>query len=114
MPDLVTRLAAVHTMSMKARPLAAGLSLGAAPPEEAAGGNEAPVSARVAEARSRARARGDAQRQALRPLGLVFIAIVVTASFQTHPAPSLHGKGLAVTLLLAAYAAAVLTAISVS
>ena len=113
MPDLATRPAARHTVSMKARLVAAGLSLGAAPPEEAAGGNEAPVSARVAEARSRARARGDAQRQALRPLGLVFIAVVVAASAQTHPAPGLHGTGLAVTLLLTVYAAAVLIAISV-
>jgi signal transduction histidine kinase len=39
---------------------------------------------------------------------------VVTTSAQTHPAPGLHGTGLAVTLLLAVYAAAVLTAISVS
>ena len=99
---------------MKARLVAAGLSPGAAPPDPAAGGKDEPVSARVAQARSRARERGDTQRQALRPLGLVFIAIVVTASAQTHPAPGLHGTGLAVTLLLAAYAAAVLTAISVS
>jgi signal transduction histidine kinase len=113
-PDLATRPVAGHTVSMKARLVAAGLSLGAAPPDPVAGGTEEPASARVAEARSRARARGDAQRQALRPLGLVFIAVVVTASAQTHPAPGLHGTGLAVTLLLAAYAAAVLTAISVS
>jgi signal transduction histidine kinase len=113
-PDLVTRPAAGHTVSMKARLAAAGLSFGAAPPDPVAGGTAEPVSARVAEARSRARARGDAQRQALRPLGLVFIAVVVTASAQTHPAPGLHGTGLAVTLLLAVYAAAVLTAISVS
>jgi signal transduction histidine kinase len=112
-PDLATRPAARHTVSMKARLVAAGLSLGAAPPDPAAGGNEEPASARVAEARSRARARGDAQRQALRPLGLVFIAVVVTASAQTHPAPGLHGTGLAVTLLLTVYAAAVMIAISV-
>jgi signal transduction histidine kinase len=103
---------------MKARLVAAGLGHGAAshgagPPGPDAGGEPEPASARVAAARSRARERGDAQRQALRPLGLVFIAIVVVASVQTHPAPGLHGKGLAVTLLLAAYAAAVLTAISV-
>ena len=98
---------------MKARLAAAGLGLGAAPPGPAAGGVEAPASARVEQARSRARERGDAQRQALRPLGLVFIAVVVTASAQTHPAPGLHGTSLAVTLLLAGYAAAVGTAISV-
>jgi signal transduction histidine kinase len=114
MPDLATRPAAGHTVSMKARLAAAGLNFGAAPPDPVDSGTEEPVSARVAEARSRARARGDAQRQALRPLGLVFIAVVVTASAQTHPAPGLHGTGLAVTLLLAVYAAAVLTAISVS
>ena len=68
----------------------------------------------MADARSRARERGDAQRQALRPLGLVFIAVVVTASAQAHPAPGLRGTGLVVALVLAVYAAAVLTAISVS
>jgi signal transduction histidine kinase len=98
---------------MKARLVAAGLSHGAGQPGPAVGGEEEPASVRVAQARSRARERRDAQRQALRPLGLLFIAFVVTASAQTHPAPGLHGTGLAVTLLLAAYAAAVLTAISV-
>jgi signal transduction histidine kinase len=72
-----------------------------------------PGSARVAEARHRARARRDAQRQALRPLGVLFIAVVVTASAQAHPAPGLHGAGLAVLVALAVYAAAVVTAISV-
>ena len=67
----------------------------------------------MTEARSRARERGDAQRQALRPLGLVFIAVVVTASAQAHPAPGLRGAGLGVAFVLAVYAAAVLTAISV-
>jgi len=100
-PDLVTRPAAVHTVSMKARLVAAGLGPGAIPPDPDAAGGPEPASARVAAARSRARERGDAQRQALRPLGLVFIAVVVTASAQTHPGPGLHGKGLAVTLLLA-------------
>ena len=108
MPDLATRPAARHTVSMKARLTAAGLADGAARP-----GQDEPASARVAEARSRALERGDAQRQALRPLGLVFIAVVVAASAQTHPAPGLHGTGLAVTLLLTVYAAAVLIAISV-
>jgi signal transduction histidine kinase len=89
---------------MKARLAAAG----------PADGPAEPASARVAEARSRARERGDAQRQALRPLGLVFIAVVVTASAQAHPAPGLRGAGLAVAFALAVYAAAVLTAISVS
>jgi signal transduction histidine kinase len=112
-PDLVTRPAAVHTVSMKARLIAAGLSSAAAQPGPAAGGAADPASARVEQARSRARQRGDAQRQALRPLGLVFIAVVITASAQTHPAPGLRGTGIAVTLLLAAYAVTVLTAISV-
>jgi signal transduction histidine kinase len=100
---------------MKARPTAAGLIRGAAHPgaPTAAGGSDEPVSARVAEARSRARERGDQQRQALRPLGLAFIAVVVILSVRTHPAPGLYGTGLAVTLVLAAYAAAVLTAVSI-
>jgi len=96
---------------MRARLSAAGLAHGAAPP-----GQDEPASARVAEARSRARERGDAQRQALRPLGVVFIAVVVTISAQARPGPrpGLHGAGLGVTLALAVYAAAVATAISVS
>jgi signal transduction histidine kinase len=90
---------------MQARPVAAGLTHDAAQDE--------PGSARVAEARSRARERRDAQRQALRPLGVLFIAVVVTVSAQTHPAPGLRGTGLAVLVALAVYAAAVATAISV-
>jgi signal transduction histidine kinase len=100
---------------MKARLTAAGLIHGTArpdPPPAAAHGGE-PASARVAQARSRARERGDRQREALRPLGWVFIAVVVTASAQTRPAPGLRGVGLAVTLVLAVYAAAVATAIAV-
>ena len=61
----------------------------------------------MAQARSRARERGDAARQALWPLGWAFIAIVVTASVQAHPAPGLRGAGLGVTLALAVYATAV-------
>ena len=110
---------------MKARLAAAGLAHGAAPsgvpgglartgPDPAAGGGNEAVSARVADAQSRARERGDAQRQALRPLGLVFLAVVVTLSAQAHPAPALQGAGLGVALVLAVYAAAVATAISVS
>ena len=114
MADLESRPAAVHTVSVKARLAAAGLGHGAARPGSPPapdGGEHA--SARVAEARSRARERGDRQRQALRPLGVVFLAVVVTASAQAHPAPGLHGAGLAVAVLLVVYAAAVLTAISV-
>jgi signal transduction histidine kinase len=112
--DLESRPAAVHTVSVKTRLAAAGLGHGAerpgSPPAPQAGEQ---ASARVAEARSRARERGDRQRQALRPLGVVFLAVVLTASAQTHPAPALHGAGLAVALLLLVYAAAVLTAIGV-
>jgi signal transduction histidine kinase len=99
---------------MRARLAAAGLIRGAARPgpPPAAGWSE-PASARVAEARSRARERGDAQRQGLRPLGLVFLAVVITVSAQAHPAPALRGAGLGVALTLAVYAAAVATAISV-
>jgi len=113
-PDLESRPAAVHTVSVKARLAAAGRRHGAErpSPRPAPDDGEHP-SARVAEARSRARERGDRQRQALRPVGVVFLAVVLTAAAQTHPAPALHGAGLAVTLLLVANAAAVLTAISV-
>ena len=113
MPDLVIRPAAGHTVSMKARLTAAGLRHDPASHPAADGGE--PASARVAEARSRARERGDAQRQALRPLGLVFIAVVVTASFQVRldPAPGLTGVGLGISIVLVVYAASVLTAISV-
>jgi signal transduction histidine kinase len=44
---------------------------------------------------------------------VVFLAVVLTASAQTHPGPALHGAGLAVVLLLVVYAVAVLTAVSV-
>ena len=108
MPDLASPPAARHTMSMRARLPAAGLPHGAARP-----GPDEPASARVAEARARARDRGDVQRQALRPVGVVFIAVVVTISAQAHPAPGLRGAGLGVAVTLAVYAAAVLTAISV-
>jgi signal transduction histidine kinase len=102
---------------MKARLTAAGLRHDTAPTSVA---SESPVtsesaSARVAQARSRARERGDAQRQALRPLGLLFVAVVVTASFlvRLDPAPGLSGAGLGISIVLVVYAASVLTAISV-
>ena len=99
---------------MKARLAAAGLSHGTARPGPvpAATGPGESATARVAQARSRARERGDAARQALWPLGWAFIAIVVTASVQAHPAPGLRGTGLGVTLALAVYAAAVATAVT--
>jgi signal transduction histidine kinase len=105
---MASPLAEGHTGSMKARPAAAGLMQSAAVPAD-----DEPGSARVAAARSRARERGDAQRQALRPLGVLFIAVVVTISAQTQPAPGLRGAGLGVLVALAAYAVAVATAISV-
>ena len=117
MPDLVSEPAASQTVPVKARPAAAGLIHGTARPGPVpvagspAGAGE-PVSARVAQARSRARERGDAARQALWPLGWAFIAVVVTASVQTHPLPGLRGAGLGVTLALAVYAAAVATAVT--
>jgi len=83
-------------MPVKARPAAAGLRHGAARPGSPPapdGGEHA--SARVRQARSGAVERGDRQRQALRPLGVVFLAVVVTASAQAHPAPALYGAGLA-------------------
>jgi signal transduction histidine kinase len=90
---------------MKARLTAAGLT--------ARPGQDEPDSARVTEARARARERGDAQRQALRPLGVLFIAVVLTISAQAPPAPGLRGAGLGVAVTLVAWVAAVLTAISV-
>src|SRR5581483_2238468 len=99
---------------VKARLTAAGLRHGVArtgSPPAPDGGEHA--SARVVEAQSRARERGDRQRQALRPLGAVFLAVVLTASVQSHPAPALHGAGLAVAAVLAVYAAAVAVAVSV-
>ena len=98
---------------MKARLAAAGLSHGARPPGPDAGGEPEPASARVAAARSRARERRDAQLQALRPLGLAFIAAVVILGSRAAPGPGLRGAGLGVTLVLAGYAAAVAAAISV-
>ena len=113
MPDLESRPAAVQTVCVKAQLAAAGRGHRAARPGSRPGPDGGHASARVAEARSRARERGDRQRQALRPLGVVFLAVVLTASAQAHPGPALYGAGLAVALLLLVYAAAVLTAISV-
>jgi hypothetical protein len=100
--DLESRPAAVRTVPVTVRPAAAGLVHGAArpgPPPAPGGGEHA--SARVTRARSGGLERGDRQRQALRPLGVVFLAVVVTASAQAHPAPALHDAGLAVARWLA-------------
>src|SRR5689334_20137821 len=100
--------AARQTVSMRARLAAAGLmhaSQSSGPPLPDGTPNP-PASARVSAARSRARERVDRQRQLLRPLGLALIAIVVTASLNSHPAPGLSGARLGVSLALAGFAAA--------
>jgi signal transduction histidine kinase len=97
---------------MKARLAASGLVLGRARDDHETGVGE-PVSAREAAARARAVERGDRQRQALRPVGVVFIVLVVLGTIQAQPAPGLRGAGLGVTLALIAYTASVATAISV-
>jgi signal transduction histidine kinase len=99
---------------MRARLTAAGLF-----PGPAAGGRSAepadigePTSARVAAARSRADERQDRQRQMLRPLGWVLIAVVVAGSLQGHPGAGLQGIRLGISLALAGYAVAVAAAIA--
>ena len=113
MPDLESRPAEVHTVSVKARLAVAGRRHGAARPGPPPAPDGEHTSDRVAEARSRARDRGDRQRQALRPLGVVFLAVVVTASAQADPVPGLRGAGLAVAVVLAVYAVSVAVAVSV-
>jgi hypothetical protein len=71
----------------------------------------APESERVAEAEARALERLHRQRQSLRPLGWAVILVVVLTSANSHPVPSLHGKGLGVTVALAVFAAMLLIAI---
>ena len=68
-------------------------------------------SERVAEAEARARERLHRQRELLRPLGLAVIHVVVLGAANSHPAPGLHGKELAVTLALCVFAAMLLIAI---
>ena len=107
--------AARQTVSMKARLAAAGLFAlsepsGPPPPQDA---EEGPDSARVSAARARARERLDRQRQLLRPLGWVLIAIVVTAGINNSPAPGLTGAGLGVSLALAVYAVAAAATVAV-
>jgi signal transduction histidine kinase len=108
--------AARQTVSMKARLAAAGLThasqpSGAPPPGDA---QNPPASARVSAARSRARERVDRQRQLLRPLGWVLIAVVVTAGLNSHPAPGLSGTRLGVSLALAGFAVAVAAMVAVA
>jgi signal transduction histidine kinase len=108
--------AARQTVSMKARLAAAGLlpasrSSGPPPPDDRA---DAAATARVSAARSRARERVDRQRQLLRPLGWVLIAVVITAGLNSRPAPGLSGARLGVSLALAGYAAAVAATVAVA
>jgi signal transduction histidine kinase len=99
---------------MRARLAAAGLfppsgSPGPPPPPDA---EEGPASARVTAARTRARERQDRQRQLLRPLGWVLIAIVVTVGLNSRPAAGLTGARLGVSIALVVYAAAVATTVA--
>jgi len=66
----------------------------------------------VAEAHSRAAQRLHHQRETLRPLGLAVVLIVVVGSANSHPAPGLHGKALAITLALCAFAGTLAVAIT--
>jgi signal transduction histidine kinase len=108
--------AARQTVSMKARLAAAGLMHASQPsgPPAPDDTEDFPGSARVSAARSRARERVDRQRQLLRPLGWVLIAIVVTAGLNSHPAPGLSGARLGVSLALAGYAVAVAATVAVA
>jgi signal transduction histidine kinase len=71
----------------------------------------APETERVSEARVRALERLHRQRKSLRPLGGAVIIVVVLGSANSHPVPSLDGKGLVVTLALAVFAVMLLIAI---
>lgn len=72
---------------------------------------DASGSAREAEARVRARQRLHRQREILRPLGLLVVAAVAVGAINGHPAPAVHGRGLAVAAVLVAFAAAVAFAV---
>ena len=108
-PDLATRPAARQTVSMKARLAAAGLIPAREPPEAPPpqDSEEGAASARVSAARARARERVDRQRQLLRPLGWVLIAIVVTTGLNSRPGPGLTGARLGISVALVVYTAAV-------
>jgi len=116
MADLESMPAARQTVSMKARLAVAGLMHASQPsgPPPPDGTENPPASARVSAARSRARERVDRQRQLLRPLGWVLIAIVVTAGLNSHPAPGVAGARLGVSLALAGYAVAVAATVAVA
>ena len=99
---------------MKARLATAGLIHASTPPgpPPLPDTEEGPESARVSAARTHARERQDRQRQLLRPLGWVLIAIVVTVGLNSRPAPGLTGAGLGVSIALVVYAAAVATTVA--
>ncbi len=73
--------------------------------------NSVPDSPRLAEARLRSAARVRRQRDLLRPLGVAMIVVVVAGATAVAPRPGLQGVGLAVALLLIAFAACLLLAI---
>jgi signal transduction histidine kinase len=101
---------------MRARLAAAGLfpPSGSSGPPPSQDVEEGPASARVSAARTRARERLDRQRQLLRPLGWVLIAIVVTAGINSKPGPGLTGAGLGVSIALAVFAMAVAATVAVA
>jgi len=68
-------------------------------------------SARAAGAQIRAAQRLRSQRDALSPLGLAVIAVVVFGTFNGHPQPGLEGSGLGLTLALVVFAASLAVAI---
>jgi signal transduction histidine kinase len=73
--------------------------------------SSAPDSERVAEVRARAQERLHRQRGTLRPLGWAVVFVVVLGSANSRPVPALHGKALAVTLTLCAFAVTLLIAV---
>ena len=73
--------------------------------------SSAPDSERVSEARARAQERLHRQRETLRPLGWAILLVVALGSASSHPVPGLHGKALAVTLALCAFAVTLLIAV---
>lgn len=108
------RLAAASLMRGPAAPAPppGTADAGGTPAADRAAGPAARVSVRVAAARARAGERLRRQRQLMRPLGWAFIAIVVVACLQGHPAPGMTGTRLAVTAALLAYAVAAAVGLS--
>ena len=73
------------------------------PADGAPAGDPVP-SLRVEAARHRAAERVQHQRDLLRPLGWVILALVVTAAFGARPAPGLHGRSVGVTTAIVVFA----------